>query len=135
GGAERSVALGQPDVQYGQTMASVALSHHTGIYRSGVYAYHFHPVVLGLELKYRLLLGSVAIIAVAVVVHTFKYPDRMVSPGALIMAHQELGTDCFACHVPFLGVSSNRCISCHAVEHIGLRTTLGEIITEPKTEI
>jgi len=86
-------------------------------------------------LKYRLLIGFVAIIAVAVVVHTFKYPDSMISPGALISAHQELTTDCFACHVPFLGVSSNRCISCHAVDHIGLRSTLGEIITEPKTEI
>jgi hypothetical protein len=55
----------------------------------------------------------------------FLYPHLMVSPGPLMPAHAQLGTDCFACHTPLLGASAGRCITCHAVADIGVRSTTG----------
>ena len=55
----------------------------------------------------------------------FAYPHLMVSPGALLPGHAELVTDCFACHSPWRGADSDRCVSCHALPDIGLRTTKG----------
>ena len=55
----------------------------------------------------------------------FIYPDLMVSPGPLVSAHADLATDCFACHAPLRGAAPERCIACHAVADIGLRTTKG----------
>lgn len=55
----------------------------------------------------------------------FAYPHLMVSPGALVRGHAELATDCFACHAPLRGAASDRCIKCHALPDIGLRTTKG----------
>jgi hypothetical protein len=34
---------------------------------------------------------------------TFTYPNLMVGPGKLIVGHQDLEEDCFACHAPFVG--------------------------------
>lgn len=56
---------------------------------------------------------------------TFVYPHLMVSPGALVQGHAELATDCFACHAPWRGAASERCVACHALPDIGLRTTKG----------
>ena len=58
----------------------------------------------------------------------FVYPDPMLSPGPLVAEHQALATDCFACHTPLLGVTADRCIACHALPDIGLRTTKGVAI-------
>ena len=55
----------------------------------------------------------------------FIYPHLMVSPGAVVVAHSEVATDCFACHAPLRGASSGRCISCHALSDIGVRTSKG----------
>lgn len=55
----------------------------------------------------------------------FWYPHSMISPGDLIDEHQELTTDCFSCHTPFIGISDDKCIACHTVEDIGLVTTKG----------
>jgi hypothetical protein len=55
----------------------------------------------------------------------FWYPQLMISPGALLEEHQELTTDCFACHTPFRGSSSEKCMVCHSVDDIGLVTTKG----------
>jgi LSD1 subclass zinc finger protein len=55
----------------------------------------------------------------------FIYPHLMVSPGALSEGHAQLATDCFACHTPWRGASSQRCVSCHTVADIGLRSTKG----------
>ena len=49
----------------------------------------------------------------------------MVSPGELVPAHAELATMCFSCHAPFRGAASDRCIACHALPDIGIRTTNG----------
>lgn len=55
----------------------------------------------------------------------FVYPHLMVSPGALMPGHAALTTDCFACHKPLHGASKERCLTCHALADIGLRTTKG----------
>jgi len=39
----------------------------------------------------------VALNLVALIALVFLYPHLMVSPGAVMTAHQELATDCFAC--------------------------------------
>jgi len=55
----------------------------------------------------------------------FIYPHLMVSPGPVVSAHAEINTDCFACHAPLRGASSGRCIACHALSDIGLRSSKG----------
>ena len=62
---------------------------------------------------------------VVLVALAFVYPHLMVSPGRSSPAHAELTTDCFACHAPLRGAAAERCIACHAVADIGLRTTKG----------
>ena len=63
----------------------------------------------------------------------FVYPHLMVGPGKLIPGHSQLETDCFACHAPFVGSVTERCISCHKPEDIGRLTTLGLPIQKPLT--
>lgn len=53
------------------------------------------------------------------------YPHLMVSPGALVAAHRQLTTDCASCHAPWRGPDPVRCVQCHVVADIGLRTTAG----------
>lgn len=65
----------------------------------------------------------------------FIFPHLMVSPGALIEEHAHLATDCFACHAPLRGASSQRCVTCHAVPDIGLRTTKGLPISRDARKI
>ena len=72
-----------------------------------------------------LIAANLAVLLVLV----FVYPHLMVSPGALVSAHAELATDCFACHAPLRGAAPDRCITCHALPDIGLRSTKGVAIT------
>lgn len=76
-------------------------------------------------MKHKMIWVAVSINLVALLILVFVYPHLMVSPGALVPAHQEMATDCFACHTPLRGVSSQRCSSCHALADIGVRTTKG----------
>jgi hypothetical protein len=62
---------------------------------------------------------------VVMVALAFVYPHLMVGPGALEQGHAELTTDCFACHTPLRGATADRCIACHKLPDIGLRTTTG----------
>lgn len=55
----------------------------------------------------------------------FALPHLMVAPGPLIPAHAAITRDCFACHVPFKGVSARRCTACHKIADIGIRTPNG----------
>lgn len=71
------------------------------------------------------LLIVIALNLVVLVALAFGYPHLMVSPGPLVKGHAELATDCFACHAAWRGASSGRCIECHAVADVGLRTTRG----------
>jgi hypothetical protein len=61
----------------------------------------------------------------------FVYPHLMVGPGKLIPGHSKLETDCFACHAPFFGSTTERCASCHKPDEIGKLTTLGQPIKMP----
>ncbi|MDP3030541.1 MAG: cytochrome c3 family protein [Rhodocyclaceae bacterium] len=63
----------------------------------------------------------------------FVYPHLMVGPGKLIPGHSKLEMDCFACHAPFFGTTTERCTSCHKSEEIGKLTTLGQPIQKPLT--
>jgi hypothetical protein len=63
----------------------------------------------------------------------FVYPHLMVGPGKLIPSHSKLETDCFACHAPFTGTTTERCITCHKPEDIGKLTSLGQPIQKPLT--
>jgi hypothetical protein len=67
----------------------------------------------------------VAMNLVALVALAFVYPHLMVSPGALVKGHEELATDCFACHAAWRGASTQRCTECHAVADVGLKTSKG----------
>ncbi|MDD1632649.1 MAG: hypothetical protein LUP91_10655, partial [Methylococcaceae bacterium] len=50
---------------------------------------------------------------IVITVLVFIYPQLMITPGKLIPGHKQLDTDCFACHAPFSGAASERCITCH----------------------
>ena len=63
------------------------------------------------------------------------YPHLMISPGKLIEGHQELTTDCFACHIPFRGSSPQKCITCHQVDKIGLFSTKGVKLLTQKENV
>ena len=67
------------------------------------------------------------------IVLAFVYPHLMVGPGKLIPGHQQLDTDCFACHAAFSGARSERCIDCHKTADIGRVTTAGQVIAKPAT--
>lgn len=62
---------------------------------------------------------------VVLVALAFVYPHLMVSPGPLVKGHEKLATDCFACHVAWRGASTTRCVECHALADVGLKTTGG----------
>jgi hypothetical protein len=65
----------------------------------------------------------------------FVYPNLMVGPGKLIPSHSKIETDCFACHAPLTGVSSDRCVICHKVAEIGRLTSTGQPTTKPLTSL
>lgn len=82
-------------------------------------------------MKQRLLLGGVVGVLLAVIAALFLYPHQMIAPGALMPAHAKLEQDCFTCHAPLQGVSSQRCITCHKPAQIGLVTTTGSPVRRP----
>ena len=74
-----------------------------------------------------------AVNLIAMTVLVFVYPHLTVGPGKLIPGHKELSTDCFACHAPLTGASSERCLSCHKPDDIGRLTTTGLPVSKPLT--
>ena len=74
----------------------------------------------------------IAINLVVFVLLVIFVPQLMISPGKPIEAHAELATDCFACHTPFIGSQADKCIVCHKVDEIGLKTTKGLLIASEK---
>lgn len=79
-------------------------------------------------MKRRWILLIIAVNLIGLTALVFLYPHFMVAPGPLIPAHANLETNCFACHAPLLGASADRCITCHKVAEIGLRTTAGAAV-------
>lgn len=61
----------------------------------------------------------------ALIALMFIYPQFMIAPGPLKPAHADLGGDCFACHAAGRGATPDRCLGCHKLPDIGLRTTQG----------
>jgi hypothetical protein len=76
-----------------------------------------------------ILAANLIVLAVLV----FVYPNLMVGPGKLIPGHKQLETDCFACHAPLSGATSERCVSCHKPAEIGRLTSTGLPIAKPLT--
>jgi hypothetical protein len=76
----------------------------------------------------------VAVLLVVLVLAVVR-PDHMVSPGPLSAGHTALNNDCFACHVPLLGATPERCISCHAIADIGIRDSLGKPLEASKKSV
>lgn len=66
---------------------------------------------------------------------TFIYPHLMVGPGKLIPGHRQLELDCFACHAPLFGATSERCISCHKSADVGRLTTTRQPILKPLSPV
>lgn len=81
-------------------------------------------------LKFILWLNLAALAAL-----TFIYPHLMVGPGKLIPGHRDLEADCFACHAPWRGVTSQQCTTCHKPADIGRRTTKGQPVAKPLTSV
>ncbi|MEO5334959.1 MAG: hypothetical protein H7839_23340 [Magnetococcus sp. YQC-5] len=77
------------------------------------------------------LFGNLIMVAVLV----FVYPHLMISPGNVLKGHRSFETDCFSCHDPFIGASSEKCVSCHNTKSIGVLTTKGVPLLEKKTKI
>ncbi len=80
---------------------------------------------MGLEMKRSWILAVVGLNLAALLALVFVYPHLMVSPGPLARGHEAIATDCFACHAPLRGAATDRCLTCHALATIGLRTTKG----------
>lgn len=79
-----------------------------------------------MDVKKRPVLWIVVALNLAVLVAlVFVYPHLMIGPGLLVKGHEDLATDCFACHAAWRGASAERCTSCHVVAEVGLRTTKG----------
>jgi hypothetical protein len=78
----------------------------------------------------RWLIALITANLLVIVALVFAYPHLMVSPGPLIGAHAELATDCFACHTPWRGIAPSRCVTCHALPDIGLRTSKGVLLSK-----
>ncbi len=76
-------------------------------------------------MKYKITTIFVAIVLATLVWLTISHPETMISPGKPIDAHAEVASDCFACHTSFLGSTPGKCIECHKVDEIGIRTTQG----------
>lgn len=75
----------------------------------------------------------VLMLLVGALVFAFVSPRTAISPGAPIEAHRSIGNDCLACHTPLLGSRPEKCVTCHAVDRIGLFTTSGRAIERTKT--
>ncbi len=85
-------------------------------------------------MRRRWVLILIAANLLALVALAFVYPHLMVSPGPLVAGHSGLTTDCFACHSPWRGADPQRCIRCHALADIGLRTTKGVPVAESRVK-
>ena len=83
----------------------------------------------------RWVLGIITVNLLVLVALVFAYPHLMVSPGALVPEHAELTTDCFACHAPLRGAASDRCVVCHTLPDIGLRTSKGAALPKPTVKM
>ncbi len=86
-------------------------------------------------MKNNKLIFIVAVNLLVLVLLAIFVPHLMISPGKPIDAHTELTTDCFACHTAFFGSSPEKCIACHKIAEIGLKTVEGLPIAKEKKNV
>lgn len=86
-------------------------------------------------MKHKTTLLIVAANLAVLILLAVTVPHLMISPGNPIQAHAGFADDCFACHAPFIGSTAERCISCHKVEEIGIKTTKGMPIGKEKKSV
>lgn len=86
-------------------------------------------------MKYKKLLLIVALNLVVLIALAIVMPHLMVSPGKPIQAHREIALDCFACHTPLIGSTPEKCMACHKVADIGLKTTKGMRIDSERKNV
>ncbi len=83
----------------------------------------------------------IRIVAVIMVVSTlaswlvYRFPEAAISPGELFLQHQQTSNSCLDCHEIFLGVSGEKCLSCHEQTKIGLYTVDGNEIKSGQKRI
>ena len=77
--------------------------------------------------KYVLWLNMAVLTVLAII-----YASLMISPGHVIEGHKDIEGDCFACHTLFIGASDDKCVECHKVKDIGIRTTKGDVMFKAK---
>ncbi|MBK9540831.1 MAG: class III cytochrome C family protein [Bacteroidetes bacterium] len=51
-----------------------------------------------------------------------QFPHWMLSPGEVIEGHQNIKNKCSECHQAFSGIDSQKCISCHKLDSIGMNS-------------
>ncbi|MEJ2620385.1 MAG: cytochrome c3 family protein [Candidatus Thiodiazotropha sp.] len=86
-------------------------------------------------MKYKKLLLIVTLNLVVLVTLVITMPHLMITPGKPIQAHREFADDCFACHTPFIGSQPEKCMACHKVSEIGIKTTKGLSIGGEKKSV
>ncbi len=74
----------------------------------------------------------VFLITVALIVLSALFPHLMLNPGELIEGHQKIKNDCTACHKPFWGIETSRCISCHKLDEIGMNDSSKNNLSKEK---
>jgi len=76
-------------------------------------------------------IASVLILAALAVA----FPHVMLNPGQLTSGHKTLDHNCLACHTPFRGASSVRCISCHKQSDISVKTVAGALLQKKSNKV
>ena len=76
-----------------------------------------------------------AIFAIVIVLLAILMPEVLVSPGKPIAAHEDFASDCFACHSLFIGSTVDKCVECHKIEDIGIKSTQGLLIAREKKNV
>lgn len=74
----------------------------------------------------------VLLIIAIIIVLSAKFPYQMLNPGELIEVHQKIKNDCTACHNPFWGVETSRCINCHKLDEIGVNDSSKNTLADNK---
>ncbi|MDP2301190.1 MAG: hypothetical protein Q8N03_02040 [Ignavibacteria bacterium] len=82
----------------------------------------------GMFFSITILLGLVSI---------YLFPYYTVNPGVLVRGHDGLRNNCFACHVVGSGPTTEKCLDCHNISEVGIKTVEGLTLQfqNPKTNL
>lgn len=62
------------------------------------------------------------VLTIVIIGFVIVYPHVMIAPGNVYQAHTKIENNCLACHQPFSGTPNEKCISCHKVSEIGMKS-------------